>query len=126
MSKLAISTLPFAFAMAIASTPSTAANGGFQTGNELYAKCNANEREPTYYQEMAYCSAYIIGVFDNMQNSRHLASLADCSPDSVTAGQVRDVVLAHLRNNPSSRHLSAAFLTRIALAKAWEQCKLIP
>lgn len=45
--------------------------------------------------------------------------LGICTTTMVTKGQVNDVVLAYLKNNPEKRHFAASFLVLIAMRSAF-------
>jgi hypothetical protein len=98
------------------------ARAAYKSGNDLYSKCTATNGTATYYQDAAYCIAYVTAVYDALSLDRMLADENECLPDSVTAGQLKDVALAYIRTNPKLRHLSAAALVRLALADAWPTC----
>lgn len=98
------------------------ASANFKTGNDLYSECTARESSLTYYQEEASCLSYIIGAYDEFEVERQMADLPDCTPDRLTAGQVRDIVTKFIRENPAYRNLTAAALVRGALVRVWPAC----
>lgn len=87
-------------------TLSTTASAGFYTGNDLFERLNDPDR---VYLGMGY----IAGVSDLGSGDYH------CAPESVTLGQVRDMVTQYLRTNPSNRHMSAALLVTYTLMEQW-------
>jgi hypothetical protein len=92
---------------------------GFRTGNDLYSYC----QEPLGEYNEALCIGYILGVFDALDNVR--AGMSEglfCSPTTVNAGQVRDVVKKWLKDNPQHRHYSGGEVVSFALSKVWP-CK---
>lgn len=56
---------------------------------------------------------YALGVFDAG------ASVVHCAPTGLRAGQINDMFAAYLRENPTTRHLSADVLLLDALKKRW-------
>ncbi len=97
---------------------STPAEANFKTGNELFRECTASRSDATYYQSYASCTGFIIGVVDGAEMSGFIISALGemdddpirmvCVPDGVEAGQVREIVVQHLRANPADRHKPAS------------------
>src|SRR5690348_4561154 len=71
----------------------------FQSGNQLKAGLEHFEKGDGTV-DGTYAAGYVIGVFDQ------LSSVRVCSPRSVTAGQVTDVVLKFMRQHPELLHFS--------------------
>lgn len=75
---------------------------GTDTGNELLVTC-----ESTSTASNAYCIGFIKGV---LVTERGLARLpnapftAPCIPEGVTMGQLKDIVVAYLKERPQERH----------------------
>lgn len=84
------------------------AQAEFFTGNELLRRMNS---EAAY--ERGTALGYVIGAHDATRSVVH------CSPDAASAGQVRDMVRAHLESNPDVRHLAADQHVTYVLKKAW-------
>lgn len=85
------------------------ARAEFFDGNKLYEQCISD----TAWQR-GDCLGYTSGVFDSLQGIRW------CAPENVTRGQVRDIVVQHLRDNPATRSsTSADVLIRVALESIW-------
>jgi hypothetical protein len=82
-----------------------------QTGNQLYEQCTRERAAPTYWYDDAACTAYISGFIEGATSFQEFwpadQPKAICLPPNVTAGQMRDVVVAYLARNPERRHLSA-------------------
>ena len=94
------------------------ATAGFLTGNALYSDCTAREVVAN-----ARCAAYIVGVHDDFMLERTIEGApSECTPNGTTAGQLTDVVVRYLRENPETRNLSAALLVRLAIVKGWPTC----
>lgn len=90
----------------------------FVEGNQLHSWCSRQADGPS-----AMCFGYIIGIADGMEL---IAGVADgdvrsvCYPaDGVTLGQVRDVVIKYLADNPDKRHFPASYLVQNALSAAF-------
>jgi hypothetical protein len=98
------------------------------TGNELLRIC---EEEATFNR--GACIGYIRGVADGIAQywafQEYVRSSANpkavitkapfCMPKGVTVGQIEDVAVAHIRNNPSLRHHQAPALIMGALVEAF-------
>ena len=80
----------------------------FQSGNQLLSNCEADD-----ISRKSVCLGYVVGAHDAFSGS------SICSPDNVTQGQVRDVVVRWLRANPDKRHISADRTVMIALGSVW-------
>lgn len=103
-----------------------AGQASYISGNDLYRDCTAPQSDSTYYQLTASCTSYILGVNDAFVTGSIVAGLVRaeetsstmemlCVPVGVEAGQLRDIVVSHLRNNPAERHESASLQVLIAL-----------
>ena len=92
----------------------------FRTGNNLRDDCNATKESNTYYQQSAWCIAYIQGVFDATEGrDKGLNGFTFCSPQNVQAGQARDIVTKYLNDYPQRRHYGAAALIVDAMSVAF-------
>jgi hypothetical protein len=97
-------------AVALVSASATANSQEFETGNSLYAKLMGDSID-----RMVGMS-YIAGVHDAY------ASITICSPDTITKGQLSDMMRNWLGNNPAHRHLPASVLVNRAFSNVWP-CK---
>lgn len=106
----------------------TPAKADFYSGNLLYRDCTAERGEATYYQSIAQCTGYIMGTHDALSTAGEYLSYAAeidpplrliCVPETVEAGQLRDLVVIYLRDNPANRNLSAGLLVMLALREAY-------
>ena len=85
----------------------------YLNGNALYADCTEGNAR--------YCTGYIIGIVDAAALFKALAAsnkndpILICTPDDATQGQVRDVVIRWLEENPEQRHLAAPSLVLEAI-----------
>jgi hypothetical protein len=99
--------------IALASFVSVAqAGGNFFDGNKLYkdmTSSNTGDRD--------HALGYVVGVHDGIRQLR------DCVPDNAKSGQIRDIVMATLRDHPELRHLPARNIIVVSLNKAFD-CKL--
>lgn len=78
-------------------------DGNFVSGNELYDRC---------LKSQGFCLGYVAAVQDGTR-------YATCTPADIKLGQLADVVLKHLTNNPEARHLDADVLVIDAIKRAW-------
>ncbi|MFZ6765306.1 Rap1a/Tai family immunity protein [Pseudoroseomonas sp. WGS1072] len=82
---------------------------GFYTGNRLLELCRGGQ---------GICHGYIAGVASVMGRNT-VSGWAACIPSGSTVGQIRDLVVKALENNPQERHLSAESLVASYLAEAF-------
>jgi hypothetical protein len=100
--------------LAICALVPSRAFAGFDSGNDLYKFCNNTQN--TFEQGMCYGA--ISGYFDSMK----VAFSCKRSEDNVTRKQVVDIVMKHLRENPSTRNYPAAIISMAAFKEAFD-CK---
>jgi len=93
------------FALILVTAP---AHAEFMDGDKLLATCKSSV--PI---EIADCFGYTTGVFDALSNA------LICSPDGITRGQVRDIVVAYLQSKPEERHKTADVLIGNVLSALW-------
>lgn len=86
---------------------STAAYAEFYSGNALYEKLQGS------VVEQSVGLGYIVGVHDALRGVTH------CSPTSVTAGQLTDMMKRHFEINPEVRNFSADMQVNYVLSKTW-------
>jgi len=79
-------------------------------GNALLARCSTDD--------VKGCFAFLEGFADALRESPGDTRPA-CIPDTVSAPQLRDVVIKLLRNEPQNRQQPAARLVMRAFSKAW-------
>jgi CheY-specific phosphatase CheX len=90
------------------------AAGEFKTGNEVKAGLEGWVRDDsTETVRDAVAFGYVIGVHDALSGS------VICSGDNVTQGQVVQVVLKYMRNNPEVLDQSADRVITAALKAVW-------
>lgn len=108
IAKLAIA----AFAAMLVTTVHAA--GEFKTGNEVKVGLEGWVRDDsTETVRDAVAFGYVIGVHDALSGS------VICSGDNVTQGQVVQVVLKYMRNNPEMLDQSADRVITAALKTVW-------
>ena len=105
------------------------AKADFVNGNDLFDHCNVERSDDLHDVKTMHCVGYIAGAADGLINGnvfgQVLAGREDdtidfiCVPDRVTAGQMKDVVVAYLSGNPAERHENASVLIAKALLRAW-------
>lgn len=81
--------------------------GTFWDGNKLYGKLQGNN------MEQMQALGYVMGVSDAEDTT------TICSPNTVTSGQMFDIVKQYLENNPTVRHYPADMLVKIVLGRVW-------
>ncbi len=72
--------------------------GSFIDGVDLLNRCLDPEEGP--YVTRGYCMGYISGIADAMGAGSHIVGYAACFPEGVTVGDLRDVVVRWLSDNP--------------------------
>lgn len=95
-------------AVLIAAVLATSAQAAFYDGNKLLSRLQ--DRSGTNY--LAALN-YVMGVSDAFHGVTH------CAPETVTAGQITDMVQRHLENLPSVRHHAADLHIEYVLRQAW-------
>jgi hypothetical protein len=92
------------------------ANDKFKIGSALLRECNSDVFRAT-------CTAYISGVVDGSElisgDGKREAKLVCIPVDSVTAGQLRLVVVKYLNEHPEELHQPASWLIEFAFIKAF-------
>ena len=100
-------------ALAVAAVPARA-QGEFKTGNEVKVGLEGwVDKQSTEYVRDAVAFGYVIGVHDA------LSGTLVCSGANVTQGQVIEVVLKYMRNNPEVLDQSADRVVTAALKTVW-------
>lgn len=87
---------------------SLTAHAEFYSGNDLLAKLTSES-----VVDRSVGHGYILGAFDSLNNFNH------CAPKNVTGGQVRDMVISFLRDNPADRHHTADQVVHHVLKHSW-------
>jgi hypothetical protein len=100
-------------AMVAASVPARAA---FYDGNSLLSLCHSESRV-----DQSICLGYVGGIADAWRSFGIAGNQADCLRSGVSLGQVQDVVIKSLEDNPGSRDKTASSLALKALSLAF--CK---
>jgi hypothetical protein len=90
----------------------------FVEGNEFHSWCSQKEDAPG-----AMCFGYIVGVADGLEESVTTGGRRTiCYPSTVSLGQIRDIVLKYMADNPDKRHYPASYTVQNALSAAFP-CK---
>jgi hypothetical protein len=89
-------------------------------GNGLLQACAGSD------EDQLLCLGYILGVRDTLEQMADLLSQVQkrdarvfCIPSEATKGQMIDLVVKFLRENPEKRHLFSVDLIGLAFQKAW-------
>ncbi len=86
----------------------------FIDGVELLSLCLDPEDGP--FVTHGYCMGYISGIADAMGAGSEVNGYAACFPEGVAAGNLRDVVVRWLSDNPQAQHNNAEELVAEALS----------
>ncbi|MCJ8157238.1 Rap1a/Tai family immunity protein [Sphingomonas sp. LaA6.9] len=112
--KRLIGAVTIAMSIAISTSP---AQAKWMDGNELLAICDSSDSA-----DKIQCMGYIQGVLDASDSSLGSKEIPPVdTPDNVTAGQLKDIVIAYLKANPEKRHTQASDLVFTALVRAFGQ-----
>jgi hypothetical protein len=108
--------VPLLLLLAVLPTPAVAA---FYSGNDFLSYCNAPETAAA----RGKCTSFVAGAFDASEllltDRERDRSRFFCVPPSVTLGQLTDVLLKYVRENPAERHETAVSLFFKAIWTAW-------
>jgi len=88
----------------------------FQTGNEFLADCNSSE---PFLQGTCAGSIAFARDMHNTWVSQGFLSERICSPEGVTRGQLRRVVLKYMEEYPERLHNSSSSIVLHALTQAF-------
>lgn len=90
----------------------------FYDGNRLQSLCTEEGQIG-----LTMCMGYISGVSDTIDSSKNnLFGYKVCQPQRVSVGQIKDISVVWLKQNPQFRHFPATVLVIAALAEAFP-CK---
>jgi hypothetical protein len=99
-------------------TPGAAEDSGpFLSGDTLFERCTRGDETGD-----DFCIGYVAGSVDmliSLQRQGPPGAKQACMPQGVTLGQVRDVVIKYLSDEPQFRKLDAAALVITALEQAF-------
>jgi hypothetical protein len=108
-----LTRIAIAFAMFFAS-PASPAGISFLDGNKLHSYCNYDNTNIM----SGVCAGYIIGVADSLSKGP-VAGFNACIPQGPVVEQLRDLVAAWIKNNPTNRHYSGEAVVAWALSEAF-------
>jgi hypothetical protein len=94
-----------AIVIALTLYPAAPAVADTDTGNQLLAGCSAGTANFDSTTKQFECFNYIRGAADMAAALRVF-----CAPQGVTYGQIQDVVVNGLRNDPANRHHGSSYL----------------
>ena len=95
-------------------TLATPAHAEFKTGNDIKIGLEGwMDKQSTEYIRDGMAFGYVIGVHDA------LSGTLICSGENVTQGQVVEIVLKFMRNNPEVLDKSADVIVLAALKSVW-------
>lgn len=94
----------------------------FKTGNDLYAQCSTELGSTTGMIEFGACTGYIMGAIDSYSSFRAETKQPACLKPGVTAKQVKDAVVAYLRDHPLERNEPANYLIVKGIMSLYTPC----
>ncbi|HEY6817584.1 MAG TPA: Rap1a/Tai family immunity protein [Croceibacterium sp.] len=101
----------------------TPAHAYFLDGDELMNHCSATIADERF--DPAVCVTYIMGAYDGFMFQRLARNQPRCTPRTLTAGQLREVVIEYLQANPDNRAMDASALVWNAIIAKWPDCGTI-
>lgn len=90
---------------------------GLRTGNDLLIVCTDEGSGVGAIACMSFIRGVTRGFMGGVTYSQKPAAI--CPPETATSGQIRDVVVKSLRDDPAERHKSADFLVVKSLLAAF-------
>ena len=96
------------------------ANAYFLDGDELMNHCSITVPDERF--DPAICLTYIMGAYDAYMFQRLTRNQPRCTPQTLTAGKLREVVVAYLQANPDNRSMDASALVWNAIITEWPDC----
>jgi hypothetical protein len=99
--------------------------GIYLSGTDLFADCSVPKENPVYFSRTERCTGFIAGVVDATEGIRSLQGKPYCIPEDVTLGQLNEVVLAYMQNNPANRSLAASALVIAAVGNTYSCTGLV-
>lgn len=103
----------------VAASFPTVSHASFKDGNKLLSECEAGDAPRPDNLSWGACMGYIIGAADALGFWSAVTTGASCLPPTSQAGQVKDIVVKYLRDNPAKRHFNAHVLIYGALKDAF-------
>ena len=103
--------LAAAFSLISSSVTATDSVYAYYNGNDIITDCVDGS------SNFQSCIGYVMGIGDSLE----LRELI-CRPGGITAGQLRNIALKHLENNPEDTHHPASYLLQNAFQEAYP-CK---
>jgi hypothetical protein len=94
--------------------PAAPSLAAFRDGNGLLQLCTA-----TIGAQMDFCYGYIDAVTDYLVVNNVMGDISACITTELDDGQLRDLVIRFLRQNPKLRRVAASELIARALAEAF-------
>ena len=85
---------------------SAPAHADFKNGNNMFEHINSDN-----YYNKGNAMGYIMGVVDAY------SGIYMCPPETITGGQVQDIVKSYLAQNPATRHEGASILVFRAMVE---------
>lgn len=102
-----MSSLPqIALSVALTWHPTALSASAYRDGNELYRFCRTDAAAAA----RTVCNNYIMGAVDTLMMGGLL-----CPPSNAPVGELVDMVIKYLRDNPDMRHYTAASDRAVAL-----------
>lgn len=95
----------------------------FLDGDELMNHCSVTVPDEKY--DPAICVTYIMGAYDGFMFQRLTRNQPRCTPRTLTAGKLREVVVEYLQANPDNRAMDASALVWNAIIAEWPACGTI-
>ena len=92
----------------------------FLDGDDLINHCSITVADERF--DPAVCVSYIMGAYDAFMFQRLVRNQPRCTPPTLSAGQLREVVVEYLLDNPDNRGMDASALVWNAIIAKWPAC----
>ena len=96
------------------------AHAYFMDGTELLNHCTADVADEKF--DPAVCVTYVMGTHDAFMFNRLTRNQPRCTPRTLTAGRLREVVVEFLQDHPELRAMDASALVWNAIIAEWPDC----
>ncbi|MFV0645597.1 MAG: Rap1a/Tai family immunity protein [Sphingomonadaceae bacterium] len=92
------------------------------TGNDLYARCTAPAKNKTGNADFSFCQGYIFAASDYYATMAANTGSDACYKTGATNGQLVDLTIKYLQDNPGERHRPANFAVMAVIGQLFGPC----
>lgn len=110
--------LGLAATVTLAGMPMAPLSAALIDGGKLKGLCFAPVDTPTYGQDVAWCRAYISGVYDDFMAAREIAKQPSCEPADLKPDEIVDTILRAMKDQPAFDDSAASYLIQVSIISA--------